>query len=184
MNISNETQNDETITAIQEKDGDTYEDENSKSPLIPDSKIEENKKYMQEFLEKVKKNGITSNDITELLLKIKESNIEIKELTEDQVKSLIDACELDWISWEISIWNGNWETKREKVELLSTTIPNPSLRRNLIEAWFCWEIVENQLTISDIEKKIESIFSDMIHRIINEWKYIKEVNNSIERYWW
>ena len=95
MNISNETQNDETITTIQEKDGDTYEDENSKSPLIPDSKIDENKKYMQEFLEKVKKNGITSNDITELLLKIKESNIEIKELTEDQVKSLIDACELD-----------------------------------------------------------------------------------------
>ena len=54
------------------------------------------------------------------------------QLTDEQLLSVLDAHEQDWIIWELTTWQ-----LKQKVETLDKTITDPNIRRFLLESGFC-----------------------------------------------
>ncbi len=88
------------------------------------------------------------------------------QLTDEQLLSILDAHEQDWILWELTTWQ-----LRQKVKILSETISDKNIRRFLLEAWFCgklwidhiWDIAKmNHQNITElIEGKSKLKISEM-----------------------
>lgn len=86
-------------------------------------------------------------------------------LTDEQLLSVLDAHEHDWVLWELTIWQ-----LRQKVKTLSETITDSNIRRFLLEAGFCGRQEEIHKTINDWTNNYE---------ITYRWNYWKmKIENS------
>ena len=96
-------------------------------------------------------------------------------LTDEQLLSVLDAHEHDWVLWELTIWQ-----LRQKVKTLSETITDSNIRRFLLEAWFCGKVEQISPLVSKIDNSI-------FERVINsqELKQIasQEIDNWTLEIW-
>jgi len=78
----------------------------------------------------------------------KQTTWEDLQLTDEQLLSILDAHEQDWVLWELTIWQ-----LRQKVKILNETITDPKVRRFLLEAWFCGqEKIDTKTNVEHLEE--------------------------------
>ena len=90
------------------------------------------------------------------------------ELTDEQLLSVLDAHEQDWVIWELTTGQ-----LKQKVEILDKTITDPNIRRFLLEAWFCW----NEWLVFDSNYVvIPNPENDLVYRINTKEKATEQQN--------
>lgn len=98
-------------------------------------------------------------------------------LTDEQLLSILDAHEQDWILWELTLWQ-----LKVKVKTLSEAITNEKVIRFLLEAWFCgkeWfsspklEVIYNRLKnetgLSDSQIKLIMKFNNIENETVQNF---------------
>lgn len=176
---------DEWIQKLKNKDNpwNDYFDWKSHQFEVTEAQAHSNSENMDNLV-----NEINEENLKEKLQKLK-NNIEQQykqatweelQLSDEQLLSIIDAHEQDWILWELTLWQ-----LRKKVKILDETIKDEKIRRFLLEFWFCWsrfggilgtknKIPQYQLNNSNNEKKTH-------YYQINEWVRIPRSNWSSTR---
>ena len=156
----------------------------------------ENSQYMDNLLETINEWNLEENlnnlwkRISDLYQKVTWEELE---LTDDQLYSINDAHEQDWVLWQLS----KPEIAR-KVRILTETIKNDRVRRFLLEFGFCWTLenynkVFEQLITSKNWIKInwntykmeltydeESFSSPYCLSLIENWKSIANIKTRSE----
>ena len=104
------------------------------------------------------------------------------ELTDEQLISILDAHEKDWVLWELTTWQ-----LREKVNILSETITDPRVRRFLLEAWFCWSMANMLQAAQSFYQRNQTAIDDSINfvwrTINNAYKSSKKQNRKEYTQW-
>ena len=97
------------------------------------------------------------------------------ELTDEQLQSILDAHEQDWILWELTTGQ-----LKQKVEILDKTITDPNVRRFLLEAGFCGSYANMLQAAQDFYQKNSEIINNSIDfvgkSINNAYKSSKRQN--------
>ena len=121
------------------------------------------------------------------------------DLTDEQLLSVLDAHEQDWILWELTLWQ-----LKKKVKILSETIKDKNVRRFLLEAGFCgmeysekykiFDKYERNINISKVNLLEQNILFDA--NAPSDWDFLSDQpssflsvpTNSIKWseaiYWW
>lgn len=88
------------------------------------------------------------------------------DLTDEQLLSVLDAHEQDWVLWELTIWQ-----LRKKVKILAETVTDPDIRRFLLEAWFCGK---SELDIDLNEEVNQEWKNEARERLVrNQWNILE-----------
>ena len=171
-----------------------------------------NSEMMDNLLNEVNREWITKVEITDKLNELRnkiseqynQSTWEELNLTDEQLLSILDAHEQDWILWELTLWQ-----LKQKVKILSETVTDPKIRRFLLEAGFCGKTesitqVEYSQTATNsftkfletnteiqtkiesgkfkfIWKNIEELYKKGLERAL-EWKTESEYEKTITNY--
>ncbi len=107
---------------------------------ITENQAISNSEMMDKIWEKINDQNLTEKlealrkEISE---QYKKATWEDLELTDEQLLSILDAHEQDWILWQLTA-----PQLKQKVKVLDETINDPKIRRFLLEWWFCWKISE------------------------------------------
>ena len=123
------------------------------------TKAESNSKTSDRILNEINEQN-KSEKLNELRKEIskqyKQATWEDLQLTDEQLLSILDAHEQDWILWELTTWQ-----LKQKVKILSEAITDPKVRRFLLEAGFCWS-------------RIKTIFSKQTEIPQYTWNYYEK----------
>lgn len=107
---------------------------------VTETQAKENSIYMDDIIESMNETN-RSEKLAELKERIKKqskkSTWQEIELTDEQLLSILDAHEQDWILWELTTWQ-----LKQKVKILSETITDKNIRRFLLEAGFCGKLFD------------------------------------------
>lgn len=105
---------------------------------VTEDQARSNSKNMDKILSEINEQN-KSKKLEELRKEIteqyKQATWEELKLGDEQLLSILDAHEQDWILWELTMWQ-----LRKKVKVLNETITDPKVRRFLFEAGFCWSL--------------------------------------------
>lgn len=149
------------------KDKDYFDWQSHEFDVTQDQAIE-NSQYMDNILESINEWNMV-NELDNLRKRISEQYHEATweniELTDEQLLSILDAHEQDWILWELTIWQ-----LRQKVKILSETITDPKIRRFLLEFGFCWRLQRVEKTINIWNNKFD------VNYIWKDWGDVTIIN--------
>lgn len=131
----------------QKKRNQNYFDWQSHEFDVTQDQAIENSQYMDNILESINEWNMV-NELNNLRKRISEQHHKATweniELTDEQLLSILDAHEQDWVLWELTLWQ-----LKQKVKILSVTVTDPKIRRFLLEAGFCGKVqINNKVNIS------------------------------------
>lgn len=153
---------------------------------VTESQARSNSETMDNILNEVNEQN-KSEKLNELRNKIKEqykqATWEEIELSDEQLLSILDTHEQNWVLWELTK-----PQLTQKVRTLSESITDSNIRRFLLEAWFCgsifWYSFKNIFNksgkfsiwqqVSILTKSDNSIVYDAYIKSFNQgiWKYM------------
>ena len=101
----------------------------------------------------------------------KQATWENIELSEEQLRTIIEAHKSDWTLWELTQWE-----LRKKVEIISEATTDPKIRRYLLEAGFCGQTktlkIKSKTDKTNVERlkeefwiEIEALYSEYINNL-------------------
>ena len=155
----------QAIEIIKLRNKSDYFDWKSHKFEVTETQARWNSEMMDNLLNEINKEWIKKWEINKKLKELRktitkqyeESTWEKLKLSDEQLLSIIDAHEQDWVLWELTIWQ-----LRQKVKTLDETITDSKVRRFLLEAGFCGSILWKLLN-----KKSESKWDYKIWEIVN-----------------
>ena len=149
------------IEVIKQNESSRYFDWQSHKFEVTENQAKNNSKYMDNILNNIEENN-QSAELNELRERIKwqykHATWQEIELNDEQLFSILDAHEQDWILWELTLWQ-----LKKKVKILSDTIKDKNVRRFLLEAGFCGKLFEK--VKSNLTKNLD--YSE-------SWKYMEK----------